>query len=462
MKPYQDEDDIKDAMLEMGVNLFEPSSRKEETMAQAFEAFSSFVLEEEPAKCCSILEKHMEHGGTCVGELQGGSDQSSIYRLLLPQEDEDWDTSAPASRELFHEFYISSGGKPFRNVFTVDRLKHYMLGMCEKRSQVLLDEVGLEPTRKTNIRVKYTKLGNLMLILSFGSIWGQVRHIDDMVSNVQICLYMSSNCPSTKVYKMAGPPIRNGKELLEFWEFEDSKLGSSTGSQIRVPQLIKDVLLEKGDMPLKRKWYCKSLNFWGTINSNLQCFGKLYQNVENEYSVMTDPGTTLLAGGNEVHAGPACYGPRMFAFAIGIPEHQVMTDDDEDYNEEKNGEIQYSSVLFHIDLCCILFSILDFENLSQEETLRNDAKRFLIQILINLLKGYPNDCDTFCSQINDECDDIRKWLRQTMQSLGDRLKCNEFLQAAVGSDSLFYCNEVKKKRGKLRGKMRRKKETRPM
>jgi hypothetical protein len=455
MKPFQNEqEDVKDAMLEMGVNLFEPSSRKEETMAQALEAFSSFVLEEEPAKCHSILEKHMEHGD-CVGELQGGSDQSSIYRVLLPQEEEDDQNfdGAPASGELFREFYSSNGGKQFANVFTVKKLRQYMLGMCEKRSQ-LLNEVGTDLNGRKQTRVKYTNLGNLMLILSFGSIWGQVRHIDDMVSNVQICLYMSSNCPSTRVYEMAGSPIRNGKELLEFWESEEGGLESSP-----VPKLIQDVLVEKGDMPLKRKWYCKSFKSWGTINLNLQCFGKLYQTVANELTVMTDPGTTLLAGGNEVHAGPACYGPRMFAFAIGIPEQQVMSDDGENYNEEKNGEVQYSSVLFHIDLCCILFSILDFEYPSHEKALHDEAKQFLIQILIRLLKDYPNDCDTFCSQINDERDDIRTWLDLTMQSLGDRVKCNEFLQAAVSSDSIFYSSEVKKRRTKLKGRMKRRKET---
>ena len=42
------------------------------------------------------------------------------------------------------------------------------------------------------------------------------------------------------------------------------------------------------------------------------------------------PGTALLAGMNEVHAGPPSPGPRMFAFAIGIPAEK---------NEEEDGGV---------------------------------------------------------------------------------------------------------------------------
>jgi hypothetical protein len=72
----------------------------------------------------------------------------------------------------------------------------------------------------------------------------------------------------------------------------------------------------------------------------------------------------LLAGGNEVHAGPPTSGPRMFAFAVAIPDLNFSLNNTErgddhiakfesDYND---GKVQHSPVLLHID---ILFSLLD-------------------------------------------------------------------------------------------------------
>lgn len=37
--------------------------------------------------------------------------------------------------------------------------------------------------------------------------------------------------------------------------------------------------------------------------------------------ILVDPGTTLVCGGDEIHAGPPCAGPRMFAFGVGIVDN---------------------------------------------------------------------------------------------------------------------------------------------
>ena len=72
----------------------------------------------------------------------------------------------------------------------------------------------------------------------------------------------------------------------------------------------------------------------------------------------TRPGTTLIAGGNEVHTGPRASKGRMFASAIGVLESDASIEDE---NEDNNGEVQHSTVLLHIDLCHILFSTIDYE-----------------------------------------------------------------------------------------------------
>ena len=366
--------EIKQQLNEMGIDVMSPESRKEETMAQALEAFSSFILEEEHEKCQAILDNHT---GESVGELQGGSDQHSIYRVLIPDDDNDANGN-DAAVVLLKEFHSSRQGKRYLNVLTIERLKQYMLGMCERRTK---DRGGR----------KYTQLGNFMFILQFGGPTdGQVRHIDNMVPNLQICLYMSSECPSTIVYAMDGPPITNGKLLVEHWEKNENRA---------VPELVKCILENRGDTALKSKWYTKFFAFWDSIDSNLNCFGKLYQPVSLQLSLEADPGTTLLAGGNEIHAGPPTVGPRMFAFAIGIPEEE--TND----NEDNDGEVQYSPVLLHIDFCCILFSILEHEYSARGEEQVREAKHFLLSVLLALVKDYP--MKGYTRQIDEDRSELR-------------------------------------------------------
>jgi hypothetical protein len=63
---------------------------------------------------------------------------------------------------------------------------------------------------------------------------------------------------------MDGDPITNSKLLLEHWINHEDRV---------VPILIRRILEERGDVPLKGKWYTKFFAFWGTINYQLNCFG---------------------------------------------------------------------------------------------------------------------------------------------------------------------------------------------
>lgn len=411
------EQEIKHELATLGIDVMGPESRKEETIAQALGAFSLFVLDEEQDKCHAIIEKHM---GKSAGPLQGGSDEHEIYRVSITDDEDE------AAAEMLKEFHTSQQGKRYATVLTMAKLEHYMLAMCDKRSRIR----GCK---------KYTRLGNLMFILAFGPTHGQVRHIDNMDPNIQICLYMSDDCPSTVVYSMDGPVITNGSELVEYW-----------GRNHVVPELVQSILLEKGDTALEEKGHTKYFAFWDTLNDNLKRFGKLYKPVALQLSLQTDPGTTLLAGGNEVHAGPPTVGPRMFAFAIGIPEEE---DQDEIIEgEDNNGEVQYNSVLLHVDLCCILFSMMEFEYYEREEE-HYEVKRFLLDLLFTLVKDYP--LETYARLLGDDRKEVRDWLGKMVAALEDPERVNALLREAIESDTTLYSPDTGKSRKRWSKKKKR-------
>ena len=407
-------EDVKYALSEMGVDLYGPETKREFVMADAMAAFSSFVLEDEPQQCQHILEN--DSTGS-VGELQGGSDLYAIYRVSIPDQDE---TRTYAVTRLLDLFRESPQGKRYQTVMTVNRLRQYMISMCHKR------------TRDRTDAHRVTHLGNFMLVFQFGGPTnGQVRHIDNMVPNVQICLYMSNDCPSTIVYELAGNSIHNTKTLIEHWIIEEERL---------VPAFLKQVLEKYADRSLDNKWYTKYFSFWGTINKHLECFGKLYQPVALQHSVVVLPGTTLLAGGNEVHAGPPTASSRMFAFAIGVPEELGDTE----HNEDNNGEVQYSPVTNHLDFCCLLFSILDQEDASTDSMHLKEAKRFLLEVLVDLIRDHPSNF--YLRQLSPNRSALLEWLRRCLDDISNESSVKTLIEQGTCSHQIFYTPDVVQKR----------------
>ena len=312
-----EEKTIKYKLRSLGVDILGPRSDWEHEIAESLHAFSSFVLFDEVVKCQSIIESYLtSEDGHCggVGVLQGGSEHASIYRLQIKDDDDDEDGhdnrgSIAAAAELLLAFHSSPFGSRYRRKLTVAKVQQYMLNMCERWKQ------NRPPGSPESYR-EYTGLGNLMFILAFGEVLGQYRHIDNIDPNNQICCYMSEKCPSTIIYELDGPDIVCGEDLLSFWEeaFDDDA----------VPDLVREILASKSDdrldAPFRQSYIPPRLAAWGSINATLSRFGKLYKPVKRSLSLSTDPGTTLVAGGNEVHAGPPTTGPRMFVFAVGIPE----------------------------------------------------------------------------------------------------------------------------------------------
>jgi len=441
---------IRSLTEEMGIDVFTPSSTMEEELASTFDEFSNFVLQQEKDTCLEILEN--DDTG-CVGELQGGSDAYSIYRVSFPINDDDSniEDNNNAAVQLLYLFNRHTGRSSKSAALTIDKIKQYMLSMCARRS------------RERNC-VSYASLGNIMFIMQFGGpTYGQVRHIDNMIPNVQICLYMSNCCPSTIVYEMDdgdGLPVTDGNSLIDFWERTKDK---------DIPQLIKDILQTNGDVKLKSKWYTKYFSHWDTLNSQLSCFGKLYQPVLYQLGLReTEPGTTLLAGGNEIHAGPPTTTDlgRMFAFAIGIPaEEEEEEETDSIHNEEEtedvenDGEVQYSPVLLHIDFSCLLFSILDYEYSNGDNVAEvQDAKHFLVEILIELIVDYP--MKTYLLQIDEVRSGIRSWLEHVLERIENKQSINALVEDAVTSEVILYSPDVIiKRRKKKKSKKHRLKES---
>ena len=451
---------IRRELSEMGVDVYNPQTPSEETLAARFGDFADFVLSEAKESCLDILETDLRFDGGSVGELQGGNDKYKIYRASFPsstsgenkrgkvtmskkkgnKRSNNINRKATDEQNAFMQL-LELYNRNRRDNLTMEDIESYMLGMCSRRAQ----------ERNTG---DYDQLGNCMLIIQFGGpTVGQVRHIDNMVPNLQICLYMSRRCPSTIVYEIddGGSPVIDGASLLEYWQCLKNNI---------VPDLMRTILLDHGDTNLSNMWYTRYFAFWDTINSQLLCFGKLYQPVARALGLTVEPGTTLLAGGNEIHGGPPTTESRMFAFAIGIPDQhsrgeEIAGDDDDSLlpendgrDEENDGEVQYSPVLLHIDFCCLLFSMLDFEFGSNAnlDLARREAKYFLVNVLIDLIRDYP--MRQYLIQIHEERTGVLTWLECILKKLEDGSSISALVEEAVDSDDTLYTPDVIKRKCK--------------
>ena len=432
--------DAREILDMMEVDIMEALSRKEENMVNAMSAFSFFVLYEEREQCKTILENHM---GATVGALQGGSDDEEIYRVTIN------DDENSACGELLSKFQSGSReGKRFASLLTLSKFEDYMLGMCDRRSL----------SRSCR---RCTRVNNIMFILTFGCTNGQVRHIDKMNPNLQICLYMSSDCPTTILYHLEEPDVINGEQLVAFWEETRS-----------VPGLIKSMLLNiHTSRKLSERRHTRFFSFWGTIDAILDTFGKLYRPVSSSLSFRADPGVTLIAGGNEVHAGPPTTGPRMFAFAVGIPDEaelDVYGDDDAGGadlkigdDENNDGEIQYCPALLHVDLICILFITMEIDFTDRNEE-HEGAKRFLLELLLELIDDQPQE--TYERLLPDSRSELRDWLGRVARSTlrEDSYEVDNLMSTALKSDTIFYSPDLggrvggKNKKDKRRARRKKK------
>ena len=465
----------------LGISLLEPHTKFELQLADAYSAFSTFVLEDEAERCISIIEKHLSRGGGDgggVGYLSGGGDEYDIYRLniaITNNDDDSHHSSGAAASELLHMFHNSHEGKRYRRTLTYEKLTQYMIGMCERH------RCESEQQQQDNIinssfssSRRYDRVGNVMLILNFGPTPGQIRHIDNTDGNLFVSVYISTNCPSTIIYEVGDPLIECTSDLIDYWDecnsndiWEDSS--SSNKPPGEVPLLIRDVFNAIGDEQLgigKRQHYTSKYKFWGTINRMLQRFGRLYQPVEQIHKFEVDPGTTFVAGGNEVHAGPPTFAPRMFAFAIGVPEedddfyrrskYKPSTGGDEcdegqDEDEENNGEVQYFPVLFHLDLCSIIFGIMEHEYNDRRDE-HYPSKVFLLRILIQFICEYPSETYAETLGSTGGREELQIWFGRLRTALNDGLNIDNVLDEAACDKSVVFSRRIAKRGRKSKHK----------
>mmetsp|Transcript_30673 Transcript_30673/g.69298 ORF Transcript_30673/g.69298 Transcript_30673/m.69298 type:complete len:453 (+) Transcript_30673:100-1458(+) len=426
------------AELELkGVDIFMPTS-DDSSLADDFEEFASFVLHVRNKECRSII---LDDENDSVGQLQGGTEKCCIFRVSFPE-----DTPTSAASLLLDYFNSATRRTCSRSALTTAKIRQYMLNMCNRRC------------RQRNLDIEYNCLGNCMFIIQFGGPTnGQVRHIDNMIPNLQVCLYMSTNCPSTIVYAMddqEGPSVTDGRTLIDFWHRQRRE----------TPNLVEKILLDWGSRNLRSKWYTRYFSRWISINKQLQCFGRLYQNVEYQLGLAdAAPGTTLIAGGNEIHAGPPTSEARMFAFSVAMPSdsggHQEINHNDgkggQIDTETNDGETQYNPLLLHLDFCCIAYSILDYElaSPSNGQEIR-ESKIFLINLLVEVIRDYP--MQEYLLQICPSRVGVLAWLTKTLSNIEHGNSLEELVEDAVSSKDIFYSPDVVKRNGKKRGRRKAK------
>jgi hypothetical protein len=172
---------------------------------------------------------------------------------------------------------------------------------------------------------------------------------------------------------------------------------------------------------------------------------------------VTQPGTTLIAGGNEVDAGPPTGSPRMFVFGVGVLDigrkevsrNNIYTSNDNstDINidihnhnhndrEDNDREVQYSPVLLHIDFYTLIFCILrhsrDLAKKNEEAHL--EAKIFLLQILIELVKDYHMRGYLF--QIGADHSALLSWFEEMLNHLNEKELVDRLIDNAINSDEI--------------------------
>ena len=87
--------------------------------------------------------------------------------------------------------------------------------------------------------------------------------------------------------------------------------------------------------------------------------------------------------------------------------------------------MQYNAVLFHLDLCCVLFGRCD-----------DESKLFLLNRLVPLVSEHP-DAESTSRQLGDSRADLAGWLAKLVEALPT---VDHVLREAAASESLF-CTE---------------------
>ena len=140
---------IRRELSEMGVDIYNPQTSTEETLASTFGDFAEFVLYEAKESCLDILETDLRNGGGSVGELQGGNEKYKIYRVSFPlstfdenkrgkvtmskkkgnKSSNNINRKATDDQNAFMQL-LDLYNRNRRDNLTMEDIESYMLGMC--------------------------------------------------------------------------------------------------------------------------------------------------------------------------------------------------------------------------------------------------------------------------------------------------------------------------------------------
>jgi hypothetical protein len=182
---------------------------------------------------------------------------------------------------------------------------------------------------------------------------------------------------------------------------------------------------------------------------------------------------------NPVHAGPPCPSPRMLVYGIAIPDQHDDGDSDNNINNnnnnsnnnkeykdstnrsksspthpykhksearDNNGEIQYNLVLLHVDLCCIIFTIMQLQDDGPDCSNDVDdadvqqAKRHLISMLLSMIQEYPNE--TYERLLEDNREPLRAWLAELIALVTNDTTDTVSVGSHAVSDTGGYKNNI--------------------
>lgn len=438
-----------------------PETNRQRWQAQVWADFAQYCTSKENEWVRTLVETSETDD---VGLLQGGAAAGpDIYRVAIhvPPVVKNGTSSSRSnhvSQQMLRRFCQDpSTPAEYAKVATFEGLQAYILTMCRQKSK----QASVQS-------MSSSCLENFMLIVSFaGGCPGQVWHIDRMDDNHAVFLYLTDPCPTTR-YSVPNehdddggddhdPGVDSVETLLECWEHYYTST-DPTITPRQVPDALRQVMSNHADTPLTvpRRRRGKQIesalqrqrpmmqSSWTTLNDQLRVFGRLYQQPVRStlYLPTVEPGTIGIASGNAIHAGPPTTAPRMVVFGIGVPSEDTSTttrtsadnndkdrnrDDDNNYDDDNqnDGEVQYSAILLHVDLCIIVFAMLEENETDVGEESVQSAKAFLLHVLDRLdRENRAEKCDAdlqyYYRQVlggNDEQTKLCDWLIRRRQRL---------------------------------------------
>jgi hypothetical protein len=91
----------------------------------------------------------------------------------------------------------------------------------------------------------------------------------------------------------------------------------------------------------------------------------------------------------------------------------------------------------------------EYKTSDKEDSVR-EAKRFLVEVLVELIRDYP--MNEYLLQIDQEREDVRTWLESILSRIVEGRLVDSLVEDAVQSDRILYTPDLMKRRPKKKKK----------